>query len=102
MLYRLWTTRGDAEKMAQASASCDPRHVATSPAQRSELRAFVCSACGYTLFPALGREAAFFTEAFRCPACEAPKEDFLDVRSSAAAAAEEAPAALALAGGAAL
>jgi len=79
MLYRLWSTHGDGEKMAQASVSYDARFVATSEAQKKELHMFMCSGCGYTLFPARGREASFFTDDFRCPMCSLPKEEFVDM-----------------------
>jgi len=35
-----------------------------------------CSKCGYTIFPAAGREWKFFGEDFKCPQCGAPKSDF--------------------------
>jgi len=77
MMYRLWTTRGDTIKLAEVSASVDKKYVATSERAQKELRTFTCGSCGYTLFPARGREAAFFTESFKCPMCGAKKDDFL-------------------------
>mmetsp|Transcript_137483 Transcript_137483/g.342976 ORF Transcript_137483/g.342976 Transcript_137483/m.342976 type:complete len:259 (+) Transcript_137483:71-847(+) len=79
MLYRLWTTRGDTTKLAEVSASVDMKYVASSEQEQKELHSFMCSGCGYTLFPARGREAAFFTDTFKCPMCGAPKEDFFDM-----------------------
>merc|ERR550525_1123691 len=79
MVYRLWITRLNTEKLAAVSASVDMKYVATSEKEQHELHAFMCSGCGYTLFPARGREAAFFTENFKCPMCGAPRSDFFDM-----------------------
>eukprot|EP00416_Gambierdiscus_australes_P034656 CAMPEP_0171095582 /NCGR_PEP_ID=MMETSP0766_2-20121228/43248_1 /TAXON_ID=439317 /ORGANISM="Gambierdiscus australes, Strain CAWD 149" /LENGTH=236 /DNA_ID=CAMNT_0011554401 /DNA_START=151 /DNA_END=861 /DNA_ORIENTATION=+ len=79
MLYRLWITRMDTEKLAKVSASVDMKYVATSEKEQQELHSFMCSQCGYTLFPARGREAAFFTDNFKCPMCGAPKSEFFDM-----------------------
>jgi rubredoxin len=38
-----------------------------------------CSNCGYTLFPAAGREFKFFGDDFKCPQCGSSKEAFKDV-----------------------
>lgn len=35
---------------------------------------WMCSSCGYTLFPARGRESAFFADGFKCPMCGAAKD----------------------------
>jgi len=79
MLYRLWLTRGDTGKLAEVSASVDPKYVASSEKEQKELHMFMCSGCGYTLFPARGREAAFFTDTFKCPMCGAAKSEFFDM-----------------------
>lgn len=79
MIYRIWLTRGDTGKLAEVSASVDPKYIASSEEAQKELHMFMCSGCGYTLFPARGREAAFFTSNFKCPMCGAPKEDFFDM-----------------------
>lgn len=79
MVYRLWATQGNTEKLAAMSASVDMKYVATTEEQLKELRQFMCSECGYTLFPARGREAAFFTANFVCPMCKAPKSSFMDM-----------------------
>lgn len=83
MLYRLWVTRMDTEKLASMSASVDTKYVATTEKEQKELHTFMCSGCGYTLFPARGREAAFFTDNFKCPMCGAPKSDFFDMSDDA-------------------
>ena len=44
--------------------------------------AYECSECGYTIFPAAGREFKFYGADFVCPACGAPKEKFVDVGGS--------------------
>lgn len=80
MLFRLWTTRGDTAKLAEVSASVDMKYVAASEQQQRELHSFMCGGCGYTLFPARGREAAFFTDDFKCPMCGAAKDHFVDMQ----------------------
>jgi len=89
MLYRLWVSRMDTEKLAQLSASVDMKYVATSEQELQELHSFMCSECGYTLFPARGREAAFFTDNFKCPMCGAGKDAFFDESPAAADLGEE-------------
>merc|ERR1719401_679707 len=81
MLYRLWESRLDPTKLAQISAAVDSKFIAKTEDEQKELRAFMCSGCGYTLFPARGREAAFFKENFQCPACGAPRSDFIGMKS---------------------
>jgi rubredoxin len=39
---------------------------------------FECQRCGYTLFPAAGREWKFYGDNFTCPQCGAPKSEFRD------------------------
>jgi len=39
---------------------------------------FECSECGYTMFPAKGREFKFIPEGFTCPECGAAKDKFVD------------------------
>ena len=34
--------------------------------------------CGYTIFPAAGREDKFFGASFKCPQCGAGKDAFVD------------------------
>mmetsp|Transcript_69327 Transcript_69327/g.122752 ORF Transcript_69327/g.122752 Transcript_69327/m.122752 type:complete len:214 (+) Transcript_69327:118-759(+) len=79
MCWRLWTTRGDTTKLAQVSASVDSKYVASTEEAQAELHMFMCSGCGYTLFPARGREVAFFTDSFKCPMCGASKDEFVDM-----------------------
>jgi len=43
-----------------------------------ELHRFTCENCGYTIFPARGREGKFFGDDFECPVCGAKKEHFYD------------------------
>lgn len=38
---------------------------------------FECGNCGYTLFPAKGREFKFFPDDFKCPECGAAKDQFI-------------------------
>eukprot|EP00871_Galdieria_phlegrea_P004511 jgi/Galph1/5060/GphlegSOOS_G3717.1 len=44
----------------------------------NSLHVFKCAKCGYSLFPAKGREFKFFTDNFKCPACGSTKEVFYD------------------------
>lgn len=48
---------------------------------KAAVHAFQCSDCGYTLFPAAGREFKFYGDDFVCPTCGAPKDKFVDVNS---------------------
>ena len=58
-----------------------------SPARSGEpakatVHAYQCSDCGYTLFPAAGREFKFYGDDFVCPACGAPKTKFVDINNT--------------------
>lgn len=44
--------------------------------------AYECSECGYTMFPAAGREFKFYGADFVCPTCGATKDKFVDVGGS--------------------
>jgi rubredoxin len=55
------------------------KHIARNEAEETELHEFCCENCGYTMFPARGREGKFFPDDFKCPSCEAPKEAFFDM-----------------------
>ncbi|GJQ09033.1 hypothetical protein GpartN1_g824.t1 [Galdieria partita] len=46
--------------------------------ESAALHVFKCGNCGYSLFPAKGREFKFFTDSFKCPACGSTKEAFYD------------------------
>eukprot|EP00178_Gracilaria_changii_P014432 TRINITY_DN40680_c0_g1_i1.p1 TRINITY_DN40680_c0_g1~~TRINITY_DN40680_c0_g1_i1.p1 ORF type:complete len:418 (-),score=72.53 TRINITY_DN40680_c0_g1_i1:570-1823(-) len=46
---------------------------------KATVHAYRCLDCGYTLFPAAGREFKFYGDDFVCPACGAPKDRFVDV-----------------------
>lgn len=43
------------------------------------VHAYQCSDCGYTMFPAAGREFKFYGADFCCPTCGAPKDKFVDI-----------------------
>ena len=49
-------------------------------AAHQELHAFTCENCGFTIFPARGREGKFFPDNYKCMQCGAPKEAFFDRR----------------------
>jgi rubredoxin len=40
---------------------------------------YECSECGYTMFPAKGREFKFLPDDFKCPECGASKDKFVDL-----------------------
>jgi rubredoxin len=44
-----------------------------------QLHVYRCGQCGYTLYPARGRELKFFPNTFKCPQCSAPKSEFWDL-----------------------
>jgi len=46
------------------------------------VHAYQCTVCGYTMFPAAGREFKFYGADFVCPSCGAPKDKFVDVNES--------------------
>lgn len=48
---------------------------------KASTHAFQCTVCGYTMFPAAGREFKFFGDEFVCPTCGAPKDKFVDANS---------------------
>eukprot|EP00188_Purpureofilum_apyrenoidigerum_P001922 Plantae.Rhodophyta-Purpureofilum_apyrenoidigerum.ctg21121.p1 GENE.Plantae.Rhodophyta-Purpureofilum_apyrenoidigerum.ctg21121~~Plantae.Rhodophyta-Purpureofilum_apyrenoidigerum.ctg21121.p1 ORF type:complete len:395 (-),score=74.22 Plantae.Rhodophyta-Purpureofilum_apyrenoidigerum.ctg21121:7-1191(-) len=50
-----------------------------SEPEKSTVHAYQCTDCGYTLFPAAGREFKFFGSDFACPQCGAPKDKFVDL-----------------------
>lgn len=45
------------------------------------VHAYQCTVCGYTMFPAAGREFKFYGADFVCPACGAPKDKFIDLNA---------------------
>ncbi|KAJ8906105.1 hypothetical protein NDN08_002604 [Rhodosorus marinus] len=47
--------------------------------QQPTVHAYQCLDCGYTLFPAAGREFKFFGSDFACPQCGASKDRFVDL-----------------------
>lgn len=48
---------------------------------KAAVHAYQCGDCGYTLFPAAGREFKFYGDDFVCPACGAPKDRFKDLNA---------------------
>jgi hypothetical protein len=56
-------------------------YLATTAAETAELHEFCCEKCGYTMFPARGRDAKFFPDDFTCPTagCGADKASFFDM-----------------------
>lgn len=68
-------------KMGKSAFIDEPnyKHIARTEEEETELHEFCCENCGYTMFPARGREGKFFPDDFKCPSCEAPKESFFDM-----------------------
>lgn len=48
---------------------------------KSTVHAYQCTQCGYTMFPAAGREFKFYGADFVCPTCGAPKDKFVDLNA---------------------
>ena len=49
------------------------------PVDRAEgTHEYECTKCGYTMFPAAGREFKFYGDDFKCPGCGADKSAFVD------------------------
>eukprot|EP00967_Tisochrysis_lutea_P110989 scaffold174157_cov29-Tisochrysis_lutea.AAC.5 len=59
----------------------DKRFLTSSKAEEAELHEFQCEKCGFTIFPARGREGKFFPDDYKCQMCNAPKEAFFDMNS---------------------
>ena len=59
-------------------ALVDPMKKLSDPTFLSEFHAFTCGSCGYTIFPARGREGKFFPENYTCPSCGADAGQFFD------------------------
>jgi len=72
----------ESPEVADGTPGADPPAPATSgddaptSGGASDAAAHECSNCGYTIFPAAGREWKFFGEDFKCPQCGAPKSAF--------------------------
>ncbi|KAG8469089.1 hypothetical protein KFE25_007607 [Diacronema lutheri] len=73
----LAAVRGDAVRDTKPTEP-EPAPPATEPAAGKALE---CSNCGYTLFPAAGREFKFFGDDFKCPQCGAGKDAFTDAKT---------------------
>jgi hypothetical protein len=58
-------------------------HSTNTVADLAETHEYTCEKCGFTIFPARGRDNKFFPKNYVCPnpECEAPKEAFFDVNS---------------------
>lgn len=74
----------EAAEAEQESAAEEQVAELDSPARvgepaKTKVHAYQCSDCGYTLFPAAGREFKFYGDDFVCPACGAPKDRFVDL-----------------------
>eukprot|EP00962_Isochrysis_galbana_P034133 scaffold11504_cov92-Isochrysis_galbana.AAC.1 len=67
--------------MAAIREGPDLRFLAQTKAQEAELHEFQCEKCGFTIFPARGREGKFFPDDYKCQSCGAPKESFFDMNS---------------------
>jgi len=72
--------RAVAEADAAASAATAPPEAET-PEAAEKAHVYECNACGYTLYPAKGREFKFFADSFKCPMCGAGKDQFTDINA---------------------
>jgi rubredoxin len=54
------------------------KHVVSNEEEEKQLKAFSCSECGYTIFPARGREGKFFPDDYKCGMCGAGRDAFED------------------------
>lgn len=54
-------------------------------------KALECQSCGYTLFPAAGREFKFYGDDFKCPQCGAGKDKFTESTDSTGSAGQGSP-----------
>ncbi|KAK4528627.1 hypothetical protein GAYE_SCF62G6572 [Galdieria yellowstonensis] len=62
------------------SVSTEKDSSSSKPASKAA-HAYQCQNCGYTIYPAAGREFKFFGESFVCPQCKSPKSEFVDISS---------------------
>ncbi len=58
----------------------DPALLLEDPEYMAETHAFTCGDCGFTIFPAKGREGKFFPDNYVCPSCGADADQFFDTR----------------------
>jgi len=72
--------------MQESAAASEPRAeepttAVDEPSRADGTHEYECSKCGYTLFPAKGREGKFFGADFCCPepGCDAGRDDFRDL-----------------------
>ncbi|CAN8074515.1 unnamed protein product [Agarophyton chilense] len=71
----------EAEEAAKLSVEDLDYPARSGEPAKATVHAYQCSDCGYTLFPAAGREFKFYGDDFVCPACGAPKDKFVDVNA---------------------
>ncbi|KAL1522987.1 hypothetical protein AB1Y20_017950 [Prymnesium parvum] len=55
------------------------KYISRNAVEEAELHEFQCESCGFTIFPARGREGKFFPDDYRCQNCNAKKEAFFDM-----------------------
>ncbi|GAB0490828.1 hypothetical protein MMPV_002066 [Pyropia vietnamensis] len=67
-----------AEAEATSVASVAEEEKASAVVDK-DTHVYECGSCGYTLYPAKGREFRFFPDSFKCPMCGAPKDQFTDI-----------------------
>lgn len=63
----------------KSSLASEEQSASYSKPSSSAAHAYQCQNCGYTLFPAAGREFKFFGDSFVCPQCKSPKSQFIDI-----------------------
>lgn len=68
----------EAEATVVAAAAEEEK---ASAAVDKDAHVYECGGCGYTLYPAKGREFRFFPDSFKCPMCGAGKDQFTDINA---------------------
>eukprot|EP00427_Karlodinium_veneficum_P000957 CAMPEP_0169151998 /NCGR_PEP_ID=MMETSP1015-20121227/51204_1 /TAXON_ID=342587 /ORGANISM="Karlodinium micrum, Strain CCMP2283" /LENGTH=220 /DNA_ID=CAMNT_0009221613 /DNA_START=41 /DNA_END=703 /DNA_ORIENTATION=+ len=66
-------------KKYMAEGGSNPKYVAKTIQEEEELHEFVCEKCGYTMFPARGRDGKFFPDDYKCVNCGVSKDRFYDM-----------------------
>jgi len=70
---------GNLRPLVSEDKPVNSKHITQTAAEETELHEFCCERCGYTMFPARGRDKKFFPDNFKCPHCKAPKDCFFDM-----------------------
>ncbi|EME28929.1 hypothetical protein Gasu2_26270 [Galdieria sulphuraria] len=77
--YERATSEKKASVEETSTSTFSEQSVSCSKPSASVAHAYQCQNCGYTIFPAAGREFKFFGDSFVCPQCKSPKSQFVDI-----------------------